>query len=65
MSIKSIQADQEPNKIKILRKEHNLTQQALADMLGCSKRTIEQWENNGRDCKEWIYNLIKFYLENR
>jgi len=32
--------------IKAYRKEHHLTQQALADMLGVARTTIRRWEKN-------------------
>lgn len=32
--------------LRILRKSRNLTQAALAAMLGVDKRTISAWENN-------------------
>jgi len=34
-----------PSEVKGYRKTHNLTQKALSVLLGCSKRTVEGWEN--------------------
>jgi len=34
------------NKIKSLRKKHNLTQEQLAEHLGISFQSISKWENN-------------------
>lgn len=34
------------NKIKSLRKKHNLTQEQLAEQLGISFQSISKWENN-------------------
>ncbi|MDD4290642.1 MAG: helix-turn-helix domain-containing protein [Clostridia bacterium] len=40
-------------KIKILRKEYNLTQQQLAEILHMSNKTVSKWENGGSipDCQ--------------
>ena len=34
------------NKIKTLRKQNNLTQENLAEMVGVSYQAISRWENN-------------------
>ncbi len=36
-----------PEEVKNFRKKHNMTQQQLADFMGCSKPTVERWERNG------------------
>ena len=38
-----------PSEVKEYRKENNLTQKDLAEKLGCSKRTVESWENGKID----------------
>lgn len=48
--------------IKELRQHYNLTQQQLADILECPKRTIENWEAGSRECKPYILKLIEHYL---
>lgn len=48
--------------IKELRHQYNLTQQQLADILECPKRTIENWETGSRECKQYILKLIEHYL---
>lgn len=48
-----------------LRKEHGLTQQSLADLLGIPKRTIENWETGVNIPAEYIINLIQFRLEHK
>ena len=50
-------------RIRELRKQHGLTQQGLADLLGIPKRTIESWEIGNREPAEYIVNLIQFRLE--
>lgn len=44
--------------IKEARKSAGLTQQALSDLLGIPKRTIENWEGGKRNCPEWCERLI-------
>ena len=43
--------------LRILRKQHNLTQESLADILGYSKKTISKWECG--DCIPDIETLFK------
>ena len=50
-------------RIRELRKQHGLTQQGLADLIGIPKRTIESWEIGNREPAEYIVNLIQFRLE--
>ncbi len=44
--------------IKEARLAKNLTQQALSEYLGISKRNIENWETGKRKCPEWCEKLI-------
>ncbi|MDK7265723.1 helix-turn-helix transcriptional regulator, partial [Staphylococcus capitis] len=37
------------NKLKSIRKEHKMTQQDLADLVGVSRQTINMVENNKYD----------------
>ena len=57
------------NEIKELRAQYSLTQKALADLVGMSKRTIEAWEAESvaasRQPPDWVVNLIRFYLEHQ
>ena len=43
--------------LRILRKQHNLTQESLADILGYSKKTVSKWECG--DCIPDIETLFK------
>lgn len=38
-----------PSKVKEFRKVQGWTQKQLAEKLGCSKRTVESWENGKID----------------
>ena len=49
-------------KIKELRNKYGLSQQALADLLGMPKRTIENWEGGTNECKPYLLNLIENFL---
>ncbi|MBQ9913555.1 MAG: helix-turn-helix domain-containing protein [Clostridia bacterium] len=49
--------------IKELRTMSKMTQKAFAEYFGIPKRTIEQWEGNQRECKEYIIELMKYKLE--
>lgn len=50
-------------RIRELRKQHGLTQQGLADLIGIPKRTIENWEIGASIPAEYLVNLIQFRLE--
>ncbi|MBQ8763117.1 MAG: helix-turn-helix domain-containing protein [Clostridia bacterium] len=52
------------NTILELRRAAGMTQKAFAEYFGIPKRTIEQWEGNQRECKEYIIELMKYKLEN-
>ncbi|TCP22374.1 helix-turn-helix protein [Tenacibaculum skagerrakense] len=45
--------------VKWLRKELNLKQQELADKLGVSSRTIQNWEGDKRNIPELAQNVLK------
>jgi bacteriophage CI repressor helix-turn-helix domain len=48
--------------IKDIRKQYGLTQQALCDLLGIPKRTLEDWERLGC-CPTYTAKLIAYYLQ--
>lgn len=50
---------------KALRKQYGLTQQALSDLLGIPKRTIEDWDAGKASPPPYVLRLIAFYLEHR
>lgn len=45
----------------IIRKRMGITQQQAADFIGCSKRTIQEWE--AYRGKEWVCKLAVERLE--
>lgn len=48
--------------IKEMRTAAGLTQQALAECIGCSKRAIESWEGGKRQPPAYLLFLIEYYL---
>ena len=48
--------------IKKLRVMCGMTQPEFAKATGVPLRTLRSWEQNQRQCKEWVYNLIAYYL---
>lgn len=50
------------NRIRAERTSAGLTQQALADILGSSVRTIEDWESGKRTPPEYVQRLLFHYL---
>ena len=48
--------------LKKLRKEKNITQEALAEKIGVSNRTVSRWEN-GNNMPDWdlILQISQFY----
>lgn len=61
-----------PNRIKTLRQEAGLTQQALADQLGVMRKTISNWErgnniiatSNARKLSQYFQVSIDDLLDN-
>lgn len=49
--------------IKEARKNANLTQQGMADLLGIPRRTIQNWESGERTPPEWAERLVIEKLE--
>ena len=45
-------------KLKVARKEINITQEGLAKMLEVPKRTIESWESGDRRPPDYVQRLI-------
>ena len=50
--------------IKEIRNKHNLTQQAMSNMLGIPFRTIQNWEGGINEPADYLVRLIEFYLNN-
>ena len=44
--------------IREARQLAGLTQQAMSDIMGIPKRSIENWEGGKRQCPEWAERLI-------
>lgn len=52
------------NTIKELRTATGMTQAQFADYFSIPKRTIENWEGGKRNCPEYLFDLMKYKLEN-
>ena len=50
--------------VKQLRALTGMTQQAFAEYFGIPHRTIQNWEGGQRKCPDYLFNLIKYKLEN-
>ena len=48
-----------PNEIKQARQSAGLTQQALADLLGVSIKTVQSWEGGWRNMPEPMWRLFQ------
>lgn len=48
--------------IRELRMAAGMTQKALAESLGISKRAIESWEGGQRTCPPYVTKLIEYWL---
>lgn len=48
--------------IKKLRVMCGMTQPEFAKATGVPLRTLRSWEQDQRQCKKWVYNLIAYYL---
>lgn len=46
------------SRIREARTDAGLTQQAMSDIMGIPKRTIEDWEAGRRSCPEWCERLV-------
>jgi DNA-binding transcriptional regulator YiaG len=51
------------NTIKDLRTATGMTQKAFAEYFGISKRAIESWEGEKRECPQYLFELMKYKLE--
>lgn len=51
-------------KIRELRIESGMTQQAFADFFDIPKRTIENWEGSKSNAPEYLIKLIEYKLKN-
>ena len=50
--------------IKELRTQSGMTQKAFADYFGFSKRAVENWEGEKRQCPQYLLDLIEYKLKN-
>jgi DNA-binding transcriptional regulator YiaG len=48
--------------IKELRTASGMTQKEFSDYFGMSKRAIEEWEGERRQCPQYLLNLIEYKL---
>lgn len=55
----------EPCFIRFFRKNNNITQKELAVIIGVSRRTIINWENNRKKISKKNEEKIKKYLTNK
>jgi len=53
---------QEQHPITALRHKHKLSQHKLADILECSVRTIQEWDQGRRNCPPTKLKLAKLLL---
>lgn len=51
--------------IKELRQKYELTQTEMSNITEIPVRTIQDWEAGKRECRDYLLNLIEFYLEHR
>lgn len=50
--------------IKELRTASGMTQKAFAEYFGFSKRAVESWEGEKRQCPQYLLDLIEYKLKN-
>ena len=50
--------------IKSLRERYNLTRKQFCEMFGIPYRTLQSWELGDRECPDYVFNLIKYRLQN-
>lgn len=55
--------ERETSKIRTMRIENRLTQQAMSDLLHIPKRTIENWEAGVNEPPEYVVELIAYRLK--
>lgn len=48
---------------KELRALTGMSQRKFAAYFGISRRTIEEWDSDNRECKPYILELMKYKLE--
>jgi transcriptional regulator with XRE-family HTH domain len=51
-------------KLKELRKKHNLKQQEVADGIGAARERISEWENKKFEISNSYQRLLKLYFDN-
>lgn len=48
--------------IKKLRVMCGMTQTEFSKTIGVPLRTLRSWEQDQRQCKKWVFDLISYYL---
>lgn len=52
------EAHKQPNVIKEIRKELNMSQQRFADKFGIPKRTLQDWESGAHNAPDYVVDMI-------
>jgi len=51
--------------LKNIRKEYNITQEKLAEIVGSSIRAVQSWEQGQRNIPQSAIKLLNFFLKEK